>query len=236
MMRIRWPFVGAFCVLLVVAGYAGLSSLQLGHLINDKLLHLVTFFVLSVVFYWIVDTNRRRALNLAVGVCVFGLGIGSEVLQAVIPNNGREFDVMDIAANMLGSFVGVTLCTIYHKRMLERKRLRRYTAVPGEDDGELVDGAGDVDVELGEGVGLHDGDGGVPAAAAALPAAAASAVSAAATPSTALPAATAPRAVSLEEELDNWDENAEDDAWGEADGDIGGAASPPPSKTKKHAD
>ncbi|KAJ4414801.1 hypothetical protein N0V82_007716 [Gnomoniopsis sp. IMI 355080] len=135
-MRIRLPF----------AGYAGLTSLHLDFLVNDKVLHLLTFFLLTVVFYWILDTNRRRTLHFTLVVCTLGLGVGSEFLQGFLPN-GRDFDFYDIVANIVGSLGGLGLCSMYHKRMLERKRQRKtYTAVPGED--------GDVegDIELGESV------------------------------------------------------------------------------------
>ncbi|EFQ31737.1 VanZ like family protein [Colletotrichum graminicola] len=192
-MRIRLPFAGVFFVLLLIAGYAGLTSLQLGQYVNDKVLHFGTFFLLTIVFYWILDTNRRRTLNLTLTVCTFVLGVGSEFLQGFLPN-GREFDFYDIVANVVGSLAGLGLCSWYHKRMLERKRrAKTYQAVPGEDD---------ADVELGEGhetgviesSGARDGAGGVDAGGR-----------------------------SLEQEVDNWDENQVDD-WDEddADGDIGG--------------
>lgn len=77
---------------------------------------------------------------------------------------------------------------MYHKRMLERKRQRKtYTAVPGED-GE----GGEGDIELGEGlVGAQD-SGVVEGEATGAGAGAA-------------------RGMTLEEEVDNWDENAPDD-------------------------
>jgi len=192
-MRIRLPFAGVFFVLLLIAGYAGLTSLQLGQYVNDKVLHFGTFFLLTIVFYWILDTNRRRTLNLTLTICTFVLGVGSEVLQGFLPN-GREFDFYDIVANIIGSLAGLGLCSWYHKRMLERKRrAKTYQAVPGEDD---------ADVELGEGhetgvvdsSGTRDGSGGVDAGGR-----------------------------SLEQEVENWDENQVDD-WDEddADGDIGG--------------
>lgn len=80
---------------------------------------------------------------------------------------------------------------MYHKRMLERKRQRKtYTAVPGEGeevDGEVFEGG---DIELGEGVlgaqesGVVDGVSGGGATR---------------------------KNMTLEEEVDNWDENAPDD-------------------------
>lgn len=167
---------GAFLLLLLLAGYAGLTSLQLGQYVNDKVLHFITFFVLTVVFYWIVDTNRRRTLNMTLVVCTLVLGVGSEFVQSFLPND-RDFDLYDIVANVLGSLLGVGLCTWYHKRMLDRRRQRRtYSAVPGE---------GEEDLELGEGheTGITENT---------------------------------DRARTLEEEVDNWDENAVD-TWEEED-------------------
>lgn len=163
--------------MLLIAAYAGLSSLHLDTHINDKVLHFITFFLLTIVFYWIVDTNRRRTLNLTLTVCTLVLGVGSEFLQSIIPN-GRTFDILDIAANVLGSLSGLGLCTWYHQRMLERRRARRqYNVVPGEEDGDL---------ELGDGheSGVVHGNEDPPR--------------------------------TLEDEVDNWDENAMDD-WDDGD-------------------
>ncbi|KZZ94404.1 VanZ-like protein [Moelleriella libera RCEF 2490] len=178
-MRIRLPFAGVFLLLSLIAGYAGLSRVQLGHYVNDKVLHVVTFFILTIVFYWIVDTNRRRTLNMTLIVCTLGLGVGSEFLQSFLPND-RDFDLYDIVANITGSLAGVGLCSWYHKRMLERKRQNRtYTSVPGEDGG---------DIELGDGqqTGITDVEPGPF------------------------------RGRTLEQEVDNWDENAPDD-WEEGE-------------------
>ncbi|KAG9250523.1 uncharacterized protein F5Z01DRAFT_677650 [Emericellopsis atlantica] len=175
-MRIRLPFAAVFVVLLLAAAYAGLTKLQLGEYVNDKVLHFVTFFLLTVVFYWIVDTTRRRTLHMTLVVCTLILGVGSEFVQSFLPND-RDFDVYDILANVVGSLAALGLCALYHRRMLERKRQRKtYNAVPGDDEG---------DVELGEG---HEN--GV--------------------------LSEAPRTRSLEEEVDNWDENAPDD-WDDDD-------------------
>lgn len=234
---------GIFFLLLLLAGYAGLSSLQLGDIVNDKLLHFVTFFLLTVAFYWIVDTSRRRTMNMALAVCTGGLGVGSEVLQALLPDNGRVFDIMDIVANVVGSVAALGLCSWYHKRMLERKRHRKYAAVPGEE-GHEEEGLADtsvVDIELGEGVAsrstiLHDGDNSelvgtyAPAKPSATPAA--TTASASSPAAAAASSSTAARGTTLEEEVDNWDENAEDN-WDEDDtGDIGEGSAP----TKKRTD
>ncbi|KAG6056918.1 hypothetical protein E4U17_001840 [Claviceps sp. LM77 group G4] len=142
---------GVFLLLLMIAGYAGLSKLQLGGLVNDKVVHLITFFILTIVFYWIVDTNRRRTLNMTLVVCTLCLGVGSEFVQSILPND-REFDLYDIVANLVGSLAGLGLCSLYHKRMLERKRNQKaYNVVPGEDEE-------DVELRAGQETGITVAD------------------------------------------------------------------------------
>lgn len=181
-------------LLLFISAYAGLTSIQLGQYVNDKVLHFVTFFLLTTVFYWVIDTNRRRTLNLTLIVCTLVLGVGSEFVQSILPND-REFDLYDIAANVIGSGVGIALCTWYHKRMLERRRQRKhYNAVPGEDEADL---------ELGEG---HE------------------------------TGVTEARPRTLEEEVDNWDENQVDDWDEEEAGAVTHAPAPAALARDKHTD
>ncbi|KAL7962163.1 hypothetical protein V8C34DRAFT_270943 [Trichoderma compactum] len=193
-MRIRLPFAGVFLLLLLLAGYAGLSTIQLGAYVNDKVLHFVTFFLLTVVFYWVIDTNRRRILHMTLVVCTLILGVGSEFVQSFLPND-RDFDIYDIVANIVGSLLGLGICAWYHKRMLERKRQhKRYDAVPGEDT---------EDVELGQGQesGITDASS---------------------------------RSRTLEEEVDNWDENAQDN-WDDDNASIPETPSPAIAKETEAA-
>ena len=76
---------------------------------------------------------------------MLALAVGSEFLQAALPN-GRNFDPIDIVANLVGTSLALTLCGWYHKRMLERKRKRKLQGY-----GIVADGEGEQDVELGEG-------------------------------------------------------------------------------------
>lgn len=133
-------------------------------------------------------------LNLTLVVCTFVLGVGSELAQGFLPN-GRTFDPFDIVANLVGSLAACGLASWYHKRMLERRRKNKYAGVGDGEEGEE-------DLELGEGPGPSvvdedDQETGV--------------------------VSTAGRGKSLEEEVDNWDENAADEPWDE-DQDIGTAA------------
>ncbi|KAJ6019035.1 hypothetical protein N7499_009811 [Penicillium canescens] len=186
-MRIRYPFAGAFAFLLVAAAYIGLlphsesSTLPTQLQPNDKFLHLVTFFLLSVTFYWILDTTRKRTLHVTLLVCTLGLGIGSEVIQAFLPN-GRDFDLFDIVANVVGSLSAIGLCGWYHRRMMERRRQSRYGLM--EDGTEDVELGGVANSSRRESVTMGPQESGV---------------------------------TSLEQEVDNWDENAVDN-WDTEEG------------------
>ncbi|KAI4202153.1 MAG: hypothetical protein LQ348_001542 [Seirophora lacunosa] len=108
-----------------------------GRVVNSQVLHLITFFLLTLTFYWILDTTRRRLLNFTLLFITVALGLGSEALQLILPNS-RYPDPVNIAANILGSLVALALCSIYHKRMLDRRRRRKgYGVVP--QDGEAED-------------------------------------------------------------------------------------------------
>ncbi|GAB7351355.1 hypothetical protein MBLNU459_g2038t1 [Dothideomycetes sp. NU459] len=196
-MRVRKSFAAAFVVLLFLAGSLGLAPNQIPqYKQSDKVLHLVTFAILTLCFYWILETSRRRVIHLTLLVCTAGLSIGSEVVQGILPN-GRQFDPYDILANVVGSGLALLACSWYHKRMLERRRAaRNYSAVPGDDFDQ------DRDVELGESLGGHPQETGVIAA-------------------------TEPTNVA--DELDNWDENAED--WDEDEPTTGESADGEGQKT-----
>lgn len=100
--------------------------------------------------------------------------------------NGRDFDPYDILANVVGSALGLALCSWYHKRMLERKRqTKNYDLAPGE----LGDEDGERDVELGYVAEQETGT-----------------VSADTNGS----ASDVTKKTDVSEELDKWDENEED--------------------------
>ncbi len=82
-----------------------------------------------------------------------GLGLGSECLQSILPN-GRSLDPVVIGANVLGSIAALGICTLYHKRMLDRRRRKKgYGIIPQDGEAE--------DIELGDGVAreVQSGDG-----------------------------------------------------------------------------
>jgi VanZ family protein len=185
--------VAAFLVLFALSAYGGLvpnSSLPTTgepFAQSDKVLHFLTCFALTLTFYFILDTSRRRVLHLTLAVCTLGVGVGSEVVQGLLPND-RKFDVLDVLANIVGSLAALGLATWYHRRSAERRRRAKYSVL-----GHRLGGEGDL--ELGEAPGSQGAgeneriqDNSIVAA---------------------------PKTV--EDELDNWDENAEDEAWDEDD-------------------
>lgn len=85
----------------------------------------------------------------------FGLGLGSEIVQTLLPN-GRTFDPLDIGANLIGSLIALGLCTLYHKRMLDRRRRKKgYGVVSQQEAGEGNE------LELGEGGGSSGQENGI---------------------------------------------------------------------------
>lgn len=126
------------------------------------------------------------------------LGVGSEVAQGLLPND-REFDPWDVLANVVGSLAALGLATSYHKRSIDRRRRAKYSALTGEGIEE-----GDEDLELGEGPGLGTSRGAVDDEPGVV--------------SLDRPRASLSKTQTVEEELDNWDENQPDD-WDADDDD-----------------
>ena len=136
----------AFIVLSLLASYLGLSSIQIPQ-VNDKFLHLFTFFLLTLSFYWIFDSTRRRILNLTLLFVTIFLGLGSEGAQGIL--NSRPFDPLNIAANIIGSVCALGLCNIYHKRMLDRRRQAKGYGIVPQDGGDLEMGAQELGIVEG---------------------------------------------------------------------------------------
>jgi VanZ family protein len=157
---------------------------------SDKVLHFLTFFALTATFYFILDATRRRVLHLTLLVCTLGLGVGSEVVQGLLPND-RDFDPFDIAANVAGSLCAVGLANWFHRRSAERRRKAKYSALGGAVP------EGEEDLELGEGPGVStEGETDTAQetrAAVALP-------------------------KTIEDEVDNWDEDDDDGITGDSAG------------------
>ncbi|KZV95106.1 hypothetical protein EXIGLDRAFT_583429, partial [Exidia glandulosa HHB12029] len=111
-------------LLLAVLGFSDISHALP---VNDKVQHFTAFAFITGFFHfaWDVEDDARRIwfwryapLAITAGVCVLGGSVVSEFVQGLLPY--KEFQRGDIAANVLGSIVG--LCISYH---LERHHRRR---------------------------------------------------------------------------------------------------------------
>lgn len=207
--RIRKPFAASFAILFLLAAYFALSARKIPHYgQSDKGLHLLTFFLLTLNFYWILELSRRRVIHLTLLTCTVGLALGSGLLRALLPN-GAGFDASDMVADVSGSAIALLLSSWYHKRMLERRRKNKHYDLVSAEDGEMdVDVGDDLqrDIELGEGIGSQE-RGSIPAA---MEGAAFARV----------------KPTNVTDELDHWDENEED--WEEgADAAKGGIRAGP---------
>jgi hypothetical protein len=81
-------FPGAFIGLIFFSAAAGFSPSDYkipSYKQSDKVLHFVAFFLITVTFYWILETSRRKVLQLTFTVCTLGLGCVSEVVQGLLP-------------------------------------------------------------------------------------------------------------------------------------------------------
>jgi len=52
--------------------------------VNDKIQHFLTFFFLTLIFYWVIDTTKRRVLNMTITFSLV-IDIVSELLQSFLP-------------------------------------------------------------------------------------------------------------------------------------------------------
>ncbi|KAI5962194.1 uncharacterized protein KGF55_003270 [Candida pseudojiufengensis] len=104
----------------------GFSSIQI---IHDKIVHFITFGILTIEFYFIFDTQYKSLKlirYLTFTICTIGGGIISEIIQHFV-NQKRIFDPIDIVCNVLGSLLGLILSVLYQnyrKGIAKKERLR----------------------------------------------------------------------------------------------------------------
>lgn len=137
-MRIRIPIFIVFLFSCVLTAYLGLVRVTPLPTNRDKIAHLTAFFVLTVLFYWSMDTHRKRAVNITLFVCCLCASIGTELLQHFATGGERKFDVQDIAANLVGSIFATVLCSLYHGRLNERRKRARHDRIRHDAEGGEV--------------------------------------------------------------------------------------------------
>lgn len=144
-MRIRKSVLAGLGLSLVLSAYLGFADISLPH---DKLIHFITFFILSLMFYWLFETSSTRVIrNLTFIVCTLVGGIGSEFIQGLLPY--RDFDPKDIIFNVLGSSLALVVSMVYHRKIIEQRRLERYDQLRNSIPQEPEDVDFDMDLENG---------------------------------------------------------------------------------------
>lgn len=113
-LSILWAIVTTILILL-----PGSTMPDTGGLLAfDKVAHTIVFAILSLLAivgstkHKIAHSLRTNTIFYALGSCI-SYGIMLELIQALIPD--REFDLLDIVANISGVFVGAFVFYIIYK-------------------------------------------------------------------------------------------------------------------------
>ncbi|KZT66377.1 hypothetical protein DAEQUDRAFT_695705 [Daedalea quercina L-15889] len=125
--RLRPWFIVFTAVIMLVLAFLGFTHASNGLPIKGKPLRFLCLCLATGVFYFIFDVEEdarrvwlwRSAPLIFTGVtCFFLGGIISELVQSLLPN--KEFQIGDVAANLLGSSVGLYIA--YHLERYYRHR------------------------------------------------------------------------------------------------------------------
>ncbi|MGH7199897.1 MAG: VanZ family protein [Planctomycetaceae bacterium] len=121
--------LGGYWIALFVATHVPMPDLGDAPTHSDKVMHLTAYAGLSVLLMaWIWSTRAVRPKHfLAVWVIVACYGVTDELLQGLV---GRQMDVKDWLADIVGAGLGLTACAIVGGLLpaLNRKRRARSSA------------------------------------------------------------------------------------------------------------
>ncbi|RDX47938.1 hypothetical protein OH76DRAFT_1405493 [Lentinus brumalis] len=146
-LRLRPWFLLFTCLILLSLAFLGFTNFAHSLPINDKLLHFFCMGSATAVFYFIFDVEEdarriwfwRSAPLIFTGVvCFFFGGIMSEFVQSMLPY--KEFQAGDVAANLLGSTLGLYVAyhlERYYRHRREISRLYRpldTDSIPSDDE------------------------------------------------------------------------------------------------------
>ena len=107
MLELRFPWLWMGIGWLLVAGVCIGSLLPAGDVqivLNDKLLHFVSYFVLTI---WFSGLYGRIGYYAFIAVVVIALGAALDLMQTTTAT--RTFDLFDVFANAGGALVGFVL-------------------------------------------------------------------------------------------------------------------------------
>lgn len=114
-----WAPVLALCAALFIQSSYPSIKTGLSFPLQDKLLHMIAYGVLAVLFYragWVTWADKLSPRQLFwISVCFAGLyGVSDEIHQAFVPS--RQFDLYDILADIAGGVMGAVGYMKYRER------------------------------------------------------------------------------------------------------------------------
>ncbi|KAI5116573.1 hypothetical protein M0805_006730 [Coniferiporia weirii] len=131
-LRLRPWFILLTTLIMLVLAFLGFTDFAHSLPLNDKILHLVCLCLATTVFYFIFDVEedarriwiwRHAPLILTAIICFFFGGIISEVIQSLLPY--KEFQMGDVAANLIGSAIGLWSAYYLEKYYRHRREIAR---------------------------------------------------------------------------------------------------------------
>jgi len=138
---------------MLLLAFLGFTNFSHALPLNDKLLHFFCLSIATGVFYFIFDVEEdarriwfwRSAPVIFTGItCFFLGGIVSEFVQSMLPS--KEFQIGDIAANLLGSSLGLYIAYYLERYYRHRREISRLYQPLNDDIGLSED---DDDMEGG---------------------------------------------------------------------------------------
>ncbi|EPT04527.1 hypothetical protein FOMPIDRAFT_1156744 [Fomitopsis schrenkii] len=130
--RLRPWFIVFTAVIMLILAFLGFTNAAHGLPINNKLLHFFCLCLATGVFYFIFDVEEdarriwfwRSAPLIFTGVtCFFLGGIVSEFVHSLLPY--KTFQIGDIAANLLGSSLGLYIAYYLERYYRHRREISR---------------------------------------------------------------------------------------------------------------
>lgn len=116
--QIALPLAAIYTIALSILSLISVKGLpSFGTDYDDKLYHILAYFILTVVWYVALglNQNKKRIVHIALGCIIYGIIV--EAIQGKLTFH-RVWDLFDIVANL----IGVIIATLY---ILQREKLLR---------------------------------------------------------------------------------------------------------------
>lgn len=100
-----------YTIILIVLSLININNIpDLGSDMDDKIYHVIAYFILSILWITYVKNNRNSNHIYTVAILAVALGASLEVLQYLV-NPNRTFDFLDMLANTVGVIIGTIIAS-----------------------------------------------------------------------------------------------------------------------------